>query len=138
MSLEKITNNGFKAKILGKEYLIRFQVRNFIALKKRFNIEMYELINRVLNADLEAIVYMIWCGTLIFNDFDISNPISIKEEISLKELYEMDSNVLREISLNITKGLLNSLPKTDTKKKTKPAGMVAEALKKIKTILKMK
>lgn len=138
MSLEKITNNGFKAKILGKEYLIRFQVRNFIALKKRFNIEMYELINRVLNADLEAIVYMIWCGTLIFNDFDISDPISIKEEISLKELYEMDSNVLREISLNITKGLLNSLPKTDTKKKTKPAGMVAEALKKIKTILKMK
>jgi len=138
MTLEKITGKSFKAKILGKEYTVKFQVRNFIALKKRFNIEMYDLVNRVLNADLEAIVYMIWCGTLVFNDFDISDPISIKEEIDLKPLYEMDGELLREISLNITKGLLDSLPKSDTKKKTKPTGMVAEALKKIKTILKMK
>ena len=83
MTLEKVTGKGFKAKILGKEYLVQFQVRNFIALKKRFNIEMYDLVNRVLNADMEAIIYMIWCGTLVFNDFDISDPVSIKEEIDL-------------------------------------------------------
>ncbi len=138
MSPDKITTNGFRANILGKEYLIQFQVRNFIALKKRFNIEMYELVNRVLSADLEAIIYMIWCGTLIFNDFDISDPISIKEEIDLKKLYEMDSNLLREISLNVSKGLLNSLPRADLKKKTKQTGMVIETINKIKTILKMK
>ena len=40
MTLEKVTGKGFKAKILGKEYLVQFQVRNFIALKKRFNIEI--------------------------------------------------------------------------------------------------
>ena len=45
MTLEKVTGKGFKAKILGKEYLVQFQVRNFIALKKRFNIEMYDLVN---------------------------------------------------------------------------------------------
>lgn len=138
MTLEKVTGKGFKAKILGKEYLVQFQVRNFIALKKRFNIEMYDLVNKVLNADMEAIIYMIWCGTLVFNDFDISDPVSIKEEIDLKQLYEMDGNLLREISLNISKGLLDSLPKADAKKKQKTTGMVAEALKKIKTILKMK
>lgn len=138
MTLEKVTGKGFKAKILGKEYLVQFQVRNFIALKKRFNIEMYDLVNRVLNADMEAIIYMIWCGTLVFNDFDISDPVSIKEEIDLKQLYEMDGNLLREISLNISKGLLDSLPKADAKKKQKTTGMVVEALKKIKTILKMK
>jgi hypothetical protein len=99
---------------------------------------MYDLVNRVLNADMEAIIYMIWCGTLVFNDFDISDPVSIKEEIDLKQLYEMDGNLLREISLNISKGLLDSLPKADAKKKQKTTGMVAEALKKIKTILKMK
>ena len=138
MTVEKITAKGFKAKILGKEYTVKFQVRNFIALKKRFNIEMYDLVNRVLSADLEAIIYMIWCGTLVFNDFDISDPTSIKEEIDLQPLYEMDGDILREISLNISKGLLDSLPKADAKKKTKPTGMIAEALKKIKTILKMK
>ena len=138
MTLEKVTGKGFKAKILGKEYLVQFQVRNFIALKKRFNIEMYDLVNRVLNADMEAIIYMIWCGTLVFNDFDISDPVSIKEEIDLKQLYEMDGNLLREISLNISKGLLDSLPKADAKKKQKTTGMVVEVLKKIKTILKMK
>ena len=119
MTLEKVTGKGFKAKILGKEYLVQFQVRNFIALKKRFNIEMYDLVNRVLNADMEAIIYMIWCGTLVFNDFDISDPVSIKEEIDLKQLYEMDGNLLREISLNISKGLLDSLPKADAKKSRK-------------------
>ena len=50
----------------------------------------------------------------------------------------MDGNLLREISLNISKGLLDSLPKADAKKKQKTTGMVVEALKKIKTILKMK
>lgn len=99
---------------------------------------MYELVERVLNADLEAIIYMIWCGTLQFKDFDLSDPTGIKEEIDLKALYEMDGNELREISLNISQGLLDSLPKADAKKKTKPAGMIAQALKKIKTILKIK
>lgn len=138
MAVDNIVGKGFKAKILGKEYKVQFQVRNFIALKKRFNIEMYELVNRVLNADFEAIIYMIWCGTLDFNEFDVSDPISIKSEIDLKALYEMDGNLLREISLNITKGLLDSLPKADTKKKTKTTTKLTETLKKIKTVLQMK
>lgn len=138
MSFEKITGNSFTAEILGKKYNIKFQVRNFIALEKRYNIQMYDLVQGVLNCDLEAIIRMIWCGTLIFNDFDPADPISIKEEIEVQPLYEMDGNALRELGLNITKGLLDSLPKTDAKKKTTPPGMVKEALKKIKAILKMK
>lgn len=138
MSVDKIIGNSFEAKILGKKYTVRFQARNFIALKKRFNIEMYDLIQRVLNADLEAIIYMIWCGTLVFNVFDLSDPISIKEEIELKQLFEMDSQELREISLGITKGLLDSMPKADAKKKTKLTGMLKTTLQKIKTILKIK
>ena len=136
MTIENIIGNSFKAEILGKKYTVQFQVRNFIALKKRFNIEMYDLINRVLNGDLEAIIYMIWCGTLDFNEFDISDPVSVKEEIDIKTLYEMDSNVLREIGLNITKGLLDSMTKADAKKKT--TGMAKKALQKIKMILKIK
>lgn len=31
MSVENIIGKGFKAKILGKEYAVQFQVRNFIA-----------------------------------------------------------------------------------------------------------
>lgn len=138
MSVDKIIGNSFEAKIFGKKYTVRFQARNFIALKKRFNIEMYDLIQRVLNADLEAIIYMIWCGTLVFNEFDLSDPISIKEEIELKQLFEMDSQELREISLGITKGLLDSMPKADAKKKTKLTGMLKTTLQKIKTILKIK
>lgn len=138
MSVDKIIGNSFEAKILGKKYTVRFQARNFIALKKRFNIEMYDLIQRVLNADLEAIIYMIWCGTLVFNEFDLSDPISIKEEIELKQLFEMDSQELREVSLGITKGLLDSMPKADAKKKTKLTGMLKTTLQKIKTILKIK
>lgn len=138
MSVDKIIGNSFEAKIFGKKYAVRFQARNFIALKKRFNIEMYDLIQRVLNADLEAIIYMIWCGTLVFNEFDLSDPISIKEEIELKQLFEMDSQELREISLGITKGLLDSMPKADAKKKTKLTGMLKTTLQKIKTILKIK
>ena len=135
---DNITVKSFKAKIIDKEYTIQFQARNFIALKNRFNMDMYEMVNRVLNGDLEAIIYMIWCGTLEFNDFDAADPISIKNEIDLKALYEMDGSMLREVSLNVTKGLLDSLPKADAKKKTKTTGKLAEALKKIKTILKMK
>ena len=138
MSVDKIIGNSFEAKILGKKYTVRFQARNFIALKKRFNIEMYDLIQRVLNADLEAIIYMIWCGTLVFNEFDLSDPISIKEEIELKQLFEMDSQELREISLGITKGFFDSMPKADAKKKTKLTGMLNTTLQKIKTILKIR
>jgi len=135
--MEKTINKGFKAKILGKVYTVKFQVRNFIALKNCFGLEMHELVQGVLNGDLEAIIRMIWCGTLEFNDFDISDPTSIKEEIDIKSLYEMNGADLRELGLEITKGLLDSLPKDDTKKK-KPTAKVAEVLKKIKTILKIK
>lgn len=139
MGITNITDNSFNAVIFGKNYMIRYQVRNFIALKKRFNLEMHELVNNVLQGDLEAIIQMIWCGTLVFNDFDLANPTSIKEEIELKRLYEMDGGELRELGLEITKGLLDSLPKTDNaKKKTKTTGMVAKALRKIKTLLQMK
>lgn len=139
MGITNITDNSFNAVIFGKEYTIRYQVRNFIALKKRFNLEMHELVNNVLQGDLEAIVQMIWCGTLVFNDFDPANPTSIKEEIELQRLYEMDGGELRELGLEITKGLLDSLPKTDNaKKKTKTTSMVAKALRKIKTLLQMK
>ena len=137
MGIDNLISNKFNAKILGKNYEIKYQVRNFIALKKKFNIEMHELVESVLNGDLEAIVRMIWCGTLIFNEFSVEDPVNIKEEIDLKGLYEMDSNELRQIGLEITKGLLASLPK-DTKKKTKPTGMVVQALEKIKKLLKMK
>lgn len=138
MTVEEIIGNNFNAEILGKKYNIKFQVRNFIALQKRYNIQMYDLVQDVLNGDLEAIIRMIWCGTLVFNDFDISDPISIKEEIDVKPLYEMDGRDLRELGLNITKGLLESLPKADAKKKTVPTGKIREALRKIKTLLKIK
>ena len=80
---------------------------------------------------------MIWCGTLIFDEWDIENPTKIKEEIDIKRLYCMETSELREIGLEITKGLLESMPKTTTKKKKIPAGMT-EALKKIKAILRIK
>ncbi len=135
--MDKLTSSGFTVKILGKKYNIKFQVRNFIALKKRFNIETHELIEKVLDGDEEAIIRMIWCGTLVFDDFDIEDPTKIKEEIDIKALYCMKSSDMREIGLEITKGLLESMPKTTAKKKKIPAGMV-EALKKIKALLKIK
>ena len=136
--MDKLTSTGFKAKILGKEYNIKFQIRNFIALKKRFGVETHDLIEKVLNGDEEAIIRMIWCGTLIFDEFDISDPTKIKEEIDVKRLYCMEESDLREIGLEITKGLIESMPKgKDAKKKKTPAGMV-EALKRIKTILRIK
>lgn len=139
MGITNITDNSFSAVILGKKYTVRYQVRNFIALKKRFGLEMHDLINNVLQGDFEAIVQMIWCGTLVFNDFDPANPTDIKEEIELQRLYEMDAGELRQLGLDVTKGLLDSLPKSDdTKKKNKTAGMMAKTLKKIKTILQVK
>lgn len=138
MGIDKIIGNSFTAEVLGKKYTIRYQVRNFIALKKRFNVDMYDLVQDVLNGDFEAIIRMIWCGTLIFNDFDLADPTSIKEEIDIKKLYEMDGGDLQKLGLDITKGLLDSLPKADAKKKTKLTGKIAEALKQIKTILKIK
>ena len=135
--MDKLTSNGFNAKILGKKYNVKFQIRNFIALKKRFNVETHEIIDKVLNGDEEAIIRMIWCGTLILDDWDEEDPTKIKEEIDIKRLYCMETSDLREIGLEITKGLLASMPKPTAKKKKIPAGMV-EALKKIKTILKIK
>ena len=135
--MDNLTSSGFNAKILGKKYNIKFQIRNFIALKKRFNVETHELIEKVLNGDEEAIIRIIWCGTLIFDDFDAEDPTKIKEEIDIKRLYCMEASDLREISLEITKGLLDSMPKATAKKKKIPAGMV-ESLKKIKALLRIK
>lgn len=135
--MDNLTSNGFTAKILGKKYNVKFQIRNFIALKKRFNVETHEIIEKVLNGDEEAIIRMIWCGTLIFDDWDEEDPTKIKEEIDIKRLYCMETSDLREVGLEITKGLLESMPKTTAKKKKIPASMV-EALKKIKAILKIK
>lgn len=135
--MDNLTSNGFMAKILGKKYNVKFQIRNFIALKKRFNVETHEIIEKVLNGDEEAIIRMIWCGTLIFDNWDEEDPTKIKEEIDIKRLYCMETSDLREIGLEITKGLLASMPKPTAKKKKIPAGMV-EALKKIKAILKIK
>lgn len=135
--MDKLTSNSFDAKIFGKKYTIKFQIRNFIALKKRFGIETHELIEKVLSGDEEAIIRMIWCGTLIFEDFDASDPTKIKEEIDIEKLYTMEEADLREIGLEITKGLLESMPK-NTKKKTPEKKIVTEALKKIKAILKIK
>lgn len=136
MSIENLISNGFKAKILGKKYNVKFEVRNFIALKDRFNMDAHDLTAKVLEGELDAIIQMIWCGTLEFAEFDLSNPACIKEEISLEKLYKLPYAELRVIGLEVVKGLLDSLPKTDTKKKR-----VSEArglLNKIKTILKIK
>ena len=89
--MQKLTSNSFTANILGKKRTIKFEVRNFIALKKRFDIETYDLIDRVLKGDEEAILIMIWCGTLVFADkFDVSNPTQIKEEIDIEQLYKLE------------------------------------------------
>jgi hypothetical protein len=136
MNIENLVSSGFTADILGKKYSIKFQVRNFIALKKRFNIEAYDLVKQVLDSDLEAIIRMIWCGTLVFDDYDEADPIKIKEEIDLKKLYEVDYNEMRKIGIDIVKGLMASLPKDDTKKKTPIAEK--KIIKMIKKILKIK
>ena len=133
--MQKLTSNSFTANILGKKRTIKFEVRNFIALKKRFNIETYDLIDRVLKGDEEAILIMIWCGTLVFADkFDLSNPTQIKEEIDIEQLYKLEIGELREIGTSVVKGLLDSMPEDTTKKKTKPTGIV----KQIKKILNIK
>ena len=133
--MQKLTSNSFTANILGKKRTIKFEVRNFIALKKRFNIETYDLIDRVLKGDEEAILIMIWCGTLVFADkFDVSNPTQIKEEIDIEQLYKLEIGELREIGTSVVKGLLDSMPEDTTKKKTKPTGIV----KQIKKILNIK
>lgn len=133
--MENLTSNSFNAKILGKNRAFKFEIRNFIALKKRFGIEATDLVTKVLEGDLEAIIRMIWCGSLVFTDkFDISNPTEIKEEINIEDLYKMDYAELRPIGIEVVKGLLDSLPKTDAKKKTKATGI----LKKVREILKIK
>lgn len=133
--MQKLTSNSFTANILGKKRTIKFEVRNFIALKKRFDIETYDLIDRVLKGDEEAILIMIWCGTLVFADkFDLSNPTQIKEEIDIEQLYKLEIGELREIGTSVVKGLLDSMPEDTTKKKTKPTGIV----KQIKKILNIK
>ena len=100
--MQNLTSSGFSAEILGKTRVIKFEVRNFIALKKRFGIETYDLINRVLKGDEEAIIIMIWCGTLVFADnFDVSNPTEIKEEIEIEKLYKMDLAEMRKIGENV-------------------------------------
>ena len=133
--MQKLTSNSFTANILGKKRTIKFEVRNFIALKKRFDIETYDLIDRVLKGDEEAILIMIWCGTLVFADkFDVSNPTQIKEEIDIEQLYKLEIGELREIGTSVVKGLLDSMPEDTTKKKTKPT----EIVKQIKKILNIK
>lgn len=133
--MQKLTSNSFTANILGKKRTIKFEVRNFIALKKRFDIETYDLIDRVLKGDEEAILIMIWCGTLVFADkFDVSNPTQIREEIDIEQLYKLEIGELREIGTSVVKGLLDSMPEDTTKKKTKPTGIV----KQIKKILNIK
>ena len=133
--MQNLTSSGFSAEILGKKRTIKFEVRNFIALKRRFGIETYDLINRVLKGDEEAIIIMIWCGTLVFADnFDVSNPTEIKEEIDIEKLYKMDLAEMRKIGENVVKGLLASMPEDTTKKKT----VKNKILRKIKTILNIK
>lgn len=133
--MQNLTSSSFTADILGKKRTIKFEVRNFIALKKRFNIETYDLIDRALKGDEEAILIMIWCGTLVFADkFDLANPTQIKEEIDIEKLYKLELGELRNIGTNIVKGLLDSMPKDTTKKKTKQTGIV----KQIKKILNIK
>ena len=133
--MQKLTSSSFTANILGKKRTIKFEVRNFIALKKRFDIETYDLIDRVLKGDEEAILIMIWCGTLVFADkFDLSNPTQIKEEIDIEQLYKLEIGELREIGTSVVKGLLDSMPEDTTKKKMKPTGIV----KQIKKILNIK
>lgn len=133
--MQNLTSSGFSAEILGKTRVIKFEVRNFIALKRRFGIETYDLINRVLKGDEEAIIIMIWCGTLVFADnFDVSNPTEIKEEIEIEKLYKMDLAEMRKIGENVVKGLLASMPEDTTKKKT----VKNKILRKIKTILNIK
>lgn len=132
--MQNLTSSSFTADILGKKRTIKFEVRNFIALKKRFGIDTYDLISRVLSGDEEAIIIMIWCGTLVFVDkFDVSNPTEIKEEISIENLYKMDLAEMRKIGENIVKGLLKSMPEGTTKKKIK-TNKILEQIKKILNI----
>lgn len=132
--MQNLTSSSFTADILGKKRTIKFEVRNFIALKKRFGIDTYDLISRVLSGDEEAIIIMIWCGTLVFVDkFDVSNPTEIKEEISIENLYKMDLAEMRKIGENVVKGLLKSMPEGTTKKKIK-TNKILEQIKKILNI----
>ena len=136
MTIEKLNTNGFEAEVLGKKRIFKYQVRNYVALKKKFNVDVYDMISNVLQGDLDAIIQMIWCGTLVFDKFDPQEPAKIKEELDVEKLYTIDYNELRLIGQEVCKGLLATLPK-NTKKKTLPT-QIKTMITRVQKILKIK
>lgn len=111
MSLNDIKKPEIKIKINGKEWNVRFTIRNFAALKEKYDISENDILQGLINGDIRKIPYAIWCATLKFDYSDPANPFKIKEEIPLDDLFELELGHLKEITDEVIKAMEAFLPK---------------------------
>jgi len=113
MSIDELIPPEIKIELQGKELPINFSLRNFVAIKRVFQISEQELINGLFKGDVESIIAAIWGSTLIFQEFNPVNPVAVKEQLNIEGLYKLSFAELVGINNKLCEALMASMPQPD-------------------------
>jgi len=113
MSIENLIPNILQIDVLGQKRDVNFTLRNYAAIKRVLGISEQTLLNGLGEGDIEMIIAAIWGSTLIFDDFDIKNPLKIKDQLNILDLYNMDMKELLTISKTLGDALVSALPEPE-------------------------
>ena len=119
MSLENLQPKKIEIEFQQKKYPVEFKIRNFAALKDRYNITENELLTALSVSDISKLPFAIWCSTLVFAKFDPSDPFKIEEEINLEDLFNINISDIAVINSKLVAAMNQSLSTEDSKKAEK-------------------
>lgn len=111
MSLDSIKKPEIKIKFNGEEWGVRFTLRNFAALEETYGIKEDVVLKGLVKGDIRMIPFAIWTATLVFAPFDPAEPLKIKKQIPLEELYELEMGDIKKITDDVIKAMESFLPK---------------------------
>lgn len=111
MSLDNLTTPKIEIEINKENWKVEFTLRNFAALKEKFNMNEDELLKGLIQGDIRKIPYAIWASTLVFAPFDPLEPLKIEKELSLEYLFNLSMAELKAITDDVVKAMEAFLPK---------------------------
>lgn len=138
MTLDKLVVPKLEIELFGEKWNCEFKLRNFAVLRQRFGITEDQLLKGLMNKQLEFIAYAIWASTIIFAEWDETNPLKVEKTMELKNILDLTLADLQAATDQVVKAMEAYLPKpkAETVKKPKTAATKKTAVKKKKRTTK--
>ncbi len=130
MTMDNLVKPEIKIELQGEEWTVKFELRNFAALRQVCGVTENDLLKGLINGDIGKIPYGIWASTLVFAPFDPSDPLKIEKQLDLEKLFSLTLEEIQEVNDKVIRAMEAYLPKQDApahvKKKKAQARMKAE------------